>query len=129
MPGWEMPRAGTNGEPSQERTTVNRVTSGLLMLGLTTTLALNADHARDRKAAWPMAWPPLTLLDLHPANPANYPDAALTGGLPRVVSAGNTGAAPGDPRQVRMPTVVTPSQSVDEASGNADGKAGTGFFI
>jgi S1-C subfamily serine protease len=104
--------------------------SGLLTIGLTTTLALNADMAHERAVASAVTEPEVTLLDLHPVNPANYPDEpALAGGLPRVISGSDSGAAPADQRQIHMPAVVTPAQSAEEASGNADGKAGTGFFI
>jgi S1-C subfamily serine protease len=109
---------------------VNRVISGLLTAGLTASLALYAELPRTSAVTLAMAEPVVTLFDLHPVNSANYPDEpALSGGLPRVVSGGAPGTTAGDPRQVHMPTVVTPSQSADEAAGNSDGKAGTGFFI
>jgi S1-C subfamily serine protease len=113
----------------QERTTVNRVISGLLTVGLTAVLALKAD-VQSQATALPLAEPTVTLLDMHPVDPAKYPsEPALGGGLPRVVSTSNSTGSAADQRQVRMPNVVTPSQPADEASGNADGKAGTGFFI
>lgn len=105
---------------------MKRVISGLLSVGLATTLALSADAA----ATLPVAEPAVTLLDMHPVNPSNYQqEPALAGALPRVISGANGNTVPSDPRQIRMPSVVTPSQSAEEASGNADGKAGTGFFI
>jgi S1-C subfamily serine protease len=74
--------------------------------------------------------PAVTLLDLHLVNSANYPgEPAPAGALPQVIGGGGSGAEPSDPRQIHMPTVVTPTQLPDEASGTADGKAGTGFFI
>jgi S1-C subfamily serine protease len=104
---------------------VNRVIGGLLIAGLTATLALNTDRA----ATSPLAEPTVTLLDLHPVNSANYPNDPALGGLPGVINGGTFSTVPGDQREIHMPAVVTPTQSVDEASGNADGKAGTGFFI
>jgi len=109
---------------------VNQVISGLLAAGLTVTVALHADPARDPAAASPLAEPTITLLDLHPVNSANYPtDPALAGGLPGVINGSTSGAGPADQREIHMPAVVTPSQSADEAVGDSDGKAGTGFFI
>jgi S1-C subfamily serine protease len=109
---------------------VNRLTSGMLTVGLAAILSLNADLAQDRAAVSQLVEPAVTLLDLHPVNPANYPDdPALAGGLPKVISGGGSGAAPTDQREIHIPAVVTPTQSADQASGNADGKAGTGFFI
>ena len=91
---------------------MKRVISGLLTLGLTATLALSADRAQDRAAASPATQPAVTLLDLHPVDPANYPDEpALAGGLPRVISGADAGAASADQRQIHMPAVVTPGQS------------------
>jgi S1-C subfamily serine protease len=102
------------------------VISRLLTLGLATTLALSADQAPASAPTWQ---PIVTLLDMHPVNPANYPDEPALGGLPKVVGGRGDGTVPSDERQIHMPGVVTPSQSADEASGIADGKAGTGFFI
>ena len=83
-------------------------------------LVLNADLAQDRGAVFALAEPAVTLLDQHPVDPTP------AGGLPRVISGG---AAPTDQQEIHIPAVVTPTQSADQASGNADGKAGTGFFI
>ncbi len=107
---------------------MNRVISGLLTVGLTASLAISAGPARDTPATKAMPEPVVTLLDLHPVNPADYPnDPAAAATLPKVINRGDT-AAP-DQRQIAMPAVVTPSGSPDEAKGAADGKAGTGFFI
>jgi S1-C subfamily serine protease len=109
---------------------VNRIISGLLIVGVTATLTLNADSAQDLVAAPALGEPRVILLDLHPVNPANYPqDPALAGGLPKVITGSDSGAAPTDPQQIHMPAVVSPTQSADAGSGDADGKAGTGFFI
>jgi S1-C subfamily serine protease len=109
---------------------VNRVISGLLTVGLTVIIGMDTHPVQDTAAAKPWPEPVITLLDLHPVNSANYPnDPAMAGALPGVISQGDSGAAPPDQRQIHMPAVVTPSESTAEASGNADGKAGTGFFI
>lgn len=72
----------------------------------------------------------VTLLDLHPVNSADYQqDPAMVGGLPRVIAGHDPGGTPADPQQIHIPAVVMPSQSADAASGDVEGKAGTGFFI
>jgi S1-C subfamily serine protease len=92
----------------------------MLIAGLAASLVLTADLAKDRGGGLAFAEPAVTLLDQHPVDPS------LAGGLPKVISGG---AVPSDQQAIHIPAVVTPTQSADEASGNADGKAGTGFFI
>lgn len=103
---------------------------GLLAVGATVSLLLNGNCAQAARTALPLPAPRVTLLDLHPLNAANDPSVPPpASGLPAVVNAGASAELPADQREIRMPAVVTPTPRADEASGNADGKAGTGFFI
>ena len=97
---------------------MNRVISGLLTLGLTATLALNADRA----AAPPLTEPTVTLLDLHPADFQNAPNSqSMAAAMPRIVRQGDVGLP--DQRQVIVPAVVTPSLPGNEDPGGSIGKA------
>lgn len=99
---------------------MNRVISGVLSAGLTVALSLNAGSATK-----PLPQPPVTLLDLHGVNPADYPTQPVAAGaLPQVFNQGGT-AQSGAAQQISIPAVQMPTQSAEET----EGKAGTGFFI
>jgi S1-C subfamily serine protease len=107
---------------------MNRLTSLLLMIGLTATLSTSAAQVREAGITLPSLDPFITLLDMHPVDPAVMQNAqSMALAMPRVIRQGEA-AAP-DQRQIQMPAVVTPLQPTDEAIGSVDGKAGTGFFI
>jgi S1-C subfamily serine protease len=69
----------------------------------------------------------VTLLDMHPVDPAYSQTARAMGSMP-VVNRPGASQSP-DPRQIVMPAVVTPSQVDSGDSGPVIGKAGTGFFV
>jgi S1-C subfamily serine protease len=138
----EMPRAGNAqsgkcpraAKAPREQTIVKRVISGLLCVGLTLSLSLSGASLSGEPGtvAAPLSEPVVTLLDMHPVDPAKYPGGqggvqGIPGSMPNIVRQGD--AMVSDQRQIRLPAVVTPAMPADEASAGTGGKAGTGFFI
>lgn len=106
---------------------MNRTISWLLTVGLTMTSAVPARPAPDdAAAALPPLEPYVTLLQVHPAEGLSRQGAEAIP-MPVIVRQGESANSGG--QQIQVPNVVTPERAAEEANGNVDGKAGTGFFI
>ena len=103
---------------------MNRYFGAVLSVGLAFTLSAGA--MRDEAAApWPA--PVVTPLDMHPVDPMYGQNAKSMGSIPTV---NRPGASPSpDPRQIAIPSVVTPTPVDSGDPGTVIGKAGTGFFV
>jgi S1-C subfamily serine protease len=102
--------------------------SGLLAVGLTAVLLMCAAPGHRSVAASLPPEPAVTLLDLHPVDPATFQNnETIISAVPRIVRRGQAGAP--DSSQVTVPVVVTPLVPGGADSGPSIGKSGTGFFI
>jgi S1-C subfamily serine protease len=108
---------------------MRRLPNAALLTGFLALALIGAVSSKGVSATWP-ADPPVTLLDLHPADMGASSDSgtAMMMAMPRVVTQG--AARPSGSSQVQVPMVVTPSQPIGGAEDPAaTGRAGTGFFI
>jgi S1-C subfamily serine protease len=97
------------------------------LFGLLSVLAVAPTQA-DAEAL-PSPEPFISPLDMHPADMASYSSNAAPSAvaIPKVIHQGDNGAP--DQRQISLPMIVTPSPRGPDETGNAIGRAGTGFFV
>jgi S1-C subfamily serine protease len=105
---------------------VNRLLGVVLTVALTVTLSHSTIGDASTVTGLPSLAPFVMPLDMHPVDPM-YGKPAKPSAVPAV---NRPGAAPSpDPREIAMPSVVTPSQIDSGDPGTVIGKAGTGFFV